>query len=201
MAPGDSLQARREGFEPPTPGFGDRSSTVELPPYEERPRGRGADLTAVPRPRPTGVACHVGWAGSGRPARPLRSRSFHENPRPELSNTPDRAGPQMLLDAGRSASPERPGSPARRSRNAKAPRLREGGGALDAAKRRVRVRALRPQRTTSRELCRIMPVPPPIAAADERQAAESLDVFPTTALAERRGARLRRRPERERRGR
>lgn len=48
-------------------------------------------------PAPAGVACHDGGAGDGRRARPLRSRNHSREPIPELSNTPDRAGPLILL--------------------------------------------------------------------------------------------------------
>ena len=133
---------------------------------------------------------------------------------------PGRVGPLVLLHAGRSVSPESPGDgdPGTKKRPASV----WGGGAPGCSSAAIRRRALCPQRTPSRELPCVLPVPPPIAAADDRRAAESMIPFRiapqrnrrgvrTAATAEahgsrrrrdrdRRGARLRRDPERQRRG-
>ena len=154
---------------------------VELPPFEDCTFARGEERTFPPCRTPAnGSRGHVVGRGDGRPARPLRSRTFHENPAPEFSSI---AGPRA------------------RSHKREAPHLpRRGGGALELRSARSRLRCLLPQRTPSRELCLILPLPPTLDLRP-RNAAESITAPRTGRMAaEDRRARLRRDPGRQRRG-
>ena|GEM_PF-2180469 len=183
-------------------------------------RGRGADPVAVPRPA-AGSRVPRGGAGAGRRAALSARETFTRTHTRVFKH----AGPRRSAGAScrRSVSPDAPGGCRWRLGERKAPRLHVlGGGALDPSSARSGCGYLPPQRTSSRDLCPILPKPR-TASAVARRAAESIttvrtappategrrdnptDLAPSRLIGRPHGAplrraRLRRGPVRQRRG-
>src|SRR3954468_7608258 len=214
------FQARREGLEPPTPGFGDQCSTVELPPcvYICFVFREGEERTFRPcRAPPTGVACHAALRTAAvRPA--LSSREpFTRTHDPSCQTC--RAARARRRSSRRLRFTGCAGVSSNGKR--KAPRLPIAGGRGARCFRCARsgCGCLLPQRTSSRESFLILPMPL-TAGARAPHAAESIAAIATAHPADEgrgdnptetetllrvrrqhgRRARLRLRPERQRRG-